>query len=295
MATPEEYLIDDILPAYEIHLIGGSSGSGKTTFTLQTIADWLDGKPIFGHASHPIPYAYISIDRSHSSVTRTLQRIGLENKITRIICREDFTEPIRGLGSVIQFAQKTFPDAKVLFIEGFQTLVGDKGNSYTPVANLLTAATVFCAEQGMTIIGICHSPKMKIEEGFQHPREVILGSVAWAAFSDTVITMDLNEKTGVVTVRIMPRNAPLEAYELFFGKQGVLTPVNRDGRKDALTKMLTMLPSGTVVTRKEILDLADSVHVSERSAERTITELIATEDLESLSRGTYRRISPSIH
>lgn len=36
----DEFIIDSILPKYELHLIGGPPGAGKTTWLFQFIEDW---------------------------------------------------------------------------------------------------------------------------------------------------------------------------------------------------------------------------------------------------------------
>lgn len=294
-AISTEFLIDEILPAREIHLLGGSSGSGKTTFLFQLLADWQEGNPVLGHTSYPVPYAYISIDRSRTSVTRTLQRIGLENKITRVICREDLPSHV-SLGSVLDAAKTILPDTEVFFIEGFQTLVGDKGNSYTPVAALLQQTTTYCARENVTIVGVCHSPKLRMEEGFQHPREIILGSVAWAAFSDTVITLNLEEKTGVITVSVMPRNAPSEQhYFVFSPPNGILIPPTNTP-KALLIQLVLARPMGDDISRQQIIEWADGLGASESSAERAIREMLSDGDLvPTMQRGVYRRADSPAH
>lgn len=292
MPTPE-FLIEGILPAREVHLLGGSSGSGKTTFLFQILADWQEGLPVLGHDSHPVPYAYISIDRSRTSVTRTLERIGLQDRITRVICREDLPVHV-SLATVLERARELLPDSQVFFIEGFQTLVGDKGNSYTPVAALLQATTTYCANENITIVGVCHSPKLRLEEGFQHPREIILGSVAWAAFSDTVITLNLNEQTGIITVSVLPRNAASEQHEFVFSPpNGVLIPP-ANNPKALLIIVVVALPIGEDVTRQQVIEWARNLGASESTAERVIRELLDEGELTAtIQRGVYRRTEPT--
>lgn len=294
MADSQEYLIADILPAGEVHLLGGSSGSGKTTFTFQTIAEWQKGNPILGHESFPVPYSYISIDRSHSSVQRTLRRLKLEHEITRILCAEDIPRP-RTFRNVFETARKIHPDSEFFIIEGFQTLVGDKGNSYQPVADMLSDVTAICALERVTVIGVCHAPKLKIEEGFQHPRELLLGSVAWSGFSDTVITMDMNEKTGIITLSVMPRNAGREEHQFVFGPNGVLAPVTGK-TKEMLTKLVMAQAVGTEITRKDVLEWAATFSLSERTADKVIKELLESGDLTaSNAPGNYLRTDPPTH
>lgn len=290
-----EFLIADLLPAGEIHLLAGSSGSGKTTWLFQMLALWQAGLPVLGHHSSPVPYAYISIDRSRTSVTRTLQRLGLENQLTHIICREDLGS-VTSLGAVLVSVREKYPEAKAFFIEGFQTLVGDKGNSYTPVAQLLQAATTYCATNNLTILGVCHSPKMKIEEGFKHPRETVLGSVAWAAFSDTVITMDLNEENGIITLQAMPRNAPSEKHELMFSPpNGVLVPMEGSS-KTLLADLILRMPANEELTRQQILEWGITLGLSTRTVERVISDLQNDGELETtMTRGTYRRPQKPVH
>lgn len=294
MTNTPEYLIEAILPSREVHLLGGSSGSGKTTFLFQTIAKWQAGEDVLGHKSYPVPYSYISVDRSLSSVERTLDRLGLKGVITRMVCREELSGGLN-LASVLNAAQDKYPDSLCYFIEGFQTLVGDRGNSYAPVAAMLGATTATCAERGITILGVCHSPKLKIEEGFQHPRELLLGSVAWAAFSDTVITMDMNEKSGIITVNILPRNAPKEELQLKFGKNGVLeAPGDTDPPRELLVKVILAQDVGTEITRAEVLEWAGGLDISTRTAERVISKLVDEGELATtVLRGTYRRVKPS--
>ena len=292
MSETPEFLIDGILPANEVHLLGGSSGSGKTTFMFQILlAEWQQGKPIFDHASHPVPYSYVSIDRSRSSVTRTLERLGLESAITRLICQEELSDESLTVGAVIKECLRLHPDSKLIVIEGFQLLAGEGGNKYNAVARTLKAAARLCSKLSITIIGICHSPKMKVDESFQHPREMLLGSVSWGAYSDTVITLNLDEMTGIIGVHVMPRNAASEKHELRFGLNGVLEPVIHRTKKDLICVKIGSLSEGRPVTRTEIVQWGEHLHIGSRTCDSAIKICLELGVLEAIGTGIYERSS----
>jgi RecA-family ATPase len=285
---PPEFLIEGILPANEVHLLGGSSGSGKTTLVFQTLADWQDGLPVWGHESYPAPYSNLSLDRSRSSVTRTLERLDLANKLTRILCQEHFKKA-HTVADIVNVARKEHSDSTFFIIEGFQTLAGDKGNSYAPVANLLRNSASICSDHGITILGVTHSPKMKVDESFQHSRELILGSVAWGAYSDTIITVQLDEATGNISVRVSPRNAPAESFHYVFGQNGVLVPLAAAKPKDALKLKVEAMAAGCSVFRSDIVGWAKALNSSERTADRAITECLKNKVLTTIEAGIYER------
>jgi hypothetical protein len=293
MSVSPEFLIEGILPANEVHLLGGSSGSGKTTLTFQTLADWQESKPVFGHVSLPIPYCYVSLDRSRSSVMRTLGRLSLQDKITRLVCQEDLAEETLTAVSVIRDSLKLFPDSKFVVIEGFQLLAGEKGNGYTSVARALKSAARACTRLGITILGICHSPKMRIDEGFQHPREMLLGSVSWGAYSDTVIILNLDELTGIIQVTVMPRNAPMEQHHLKFGANGVLQPFIPGSKKNQIRQRIENLPTGRPITRAEILSWGEALGISARTCDSAIDDSMKNKVLDALGLGVYERSTES--
>lgn len=286
--TSPEFLIEGILPANEIHLLGGSSGSGKTTLVFQTLAAWQEEQDVFGHKSNYVPYSYVSLDRSRSSVDRTLERLDLNAVITRVICQEDLPN-VSTITEVVAAVRKIHSDSIFFVVEGFQTLVGDKGNSYAPVAGLLKRSATLCSKEQVTILGIAHSPKMKIDESFKHSRELILGSVAWGAYSDTIVTVQLDETKGNIAVNILPRNAPSEQHNYVFGVNGVLLPLDSAKPKEALLLRIESLGHGRSIMRQEILEWADQLNTSRSTADRAITDCLKNKVLETLSPGIYAR------
>lgn len=293
MPSSPEFLIDGILPANEVHLFGGSSGSGKTTLLFQLLSEWQEGKDVLGHASHPVPYAYLSLDRSLSSVQRTLERIQLSDQITRIITREKFPATITPK-VIFEVGLNAYPDARALFVEGYQTLAGDKGNAYAPVASLLTNTAMLCTSHGVTLTGVAHASKMKMDERWQNSREVILGSVAWSAYSDTIIVLDHNEETHIVTCRIMPRNAASEQHEFVFGDRGILQPHIVGTKKDSFCLRIAALSAGRPVTRDEMRSWAKTASISTRTCDAAIKTCIENNLLDVIGSGIYERTTVSL-
>lgn len=290
MADSPEFLIEGILPAGEAHLIGGASGSGKTTWIFQNfLAPFIKGEPVFEHDSHPVPYVYLSMDRSRTSVNRTLARLKLTDEITRVICLEDMPEDCLTLSAILKFALGRYPDSKLVIVEGFALIAGEKTNGYTAVGHLMRRTARLCSQNGITIIGVCHAPKMRTDEAFQHSRELLLGSVSWAAYSDTIIVLNMDELTSVVTVKVMPRNAAMETYSLQFGVDGVLEPAIKANKQDVVCLKIAALSEGSPVTRQEIVQWGVRLHVALRTCDRAIKFCVENKVLESIGDGIYER------
>lgn len=253
------------------------------------LAEWQQGKPIFDHVSHPVPYAYVSLDRSRSSVIRTLERLNLTESITRLVCQEDIPEDAMTVETVLKETVKIYTDARLIIIEGFQLLAGEGTGKYNSVARTLKKAARLCSKYHLTIIGICHSPKMKIDESFQHPREMLLGSVSWGAYSDTVITLNLDEMTGIIHVHVMPRNAASEQHELRFGQNGVLEAVIHRGKKDVICTKIGALVEGRPITRTEIVQWGEHLRIGSRTCDSAIKICLDNGVLEAIGAGIYER------
>lgn len=285
-----EFLIDGILPAGEAHLIGGASGSGKTTWIFQNfLAPWVAGEMVFDHESHPVPYVYLSMDRSRSSVTRTLTRLGLLDVLTRIVCLDEMPEDCLSLSAILKFALTKFPDSKLVIIEGFALIAGEKTNGYTAVGHLMRRTARLCTQHGLTIIGVCHAPKMRTDEAFQHSRELLLGSVSWAAYSDTIIVLNMDEMTNVITVKVMPRNAAMESHALQFGQNGRLEPVITKSKKSFIQSRIEALASERPVTRDEIRAWGKASSISLRTVDAAIQFCIENKVLTVIGNGIYER------
>jgi hypothetical protein len=220
-----EHVITGIMPAREVHLFGGPSGGGKTTVLIALVEALSKGEKIFGHASHPTPFVYISSDRSITDMHRTADRLGIDWKAFPIFIP---SRQMENVTDVIIAALKKFPASKLVVIEGFSGFTPNgKTQDYHLVAHWLRSLQELCEAKDITLIGVVHSPKCKPDEKYESPRERIMGSVAWGAYSNTIFYVEPMILEGIGKVRsffILPRNAPEEKFQLDW-KDGLLVQV----------------------------------------------------------------------
>jgi RecA-family ATPase len=231
-----EYLIEEILPSREVHLIGGPSGGGKTTWLFQVLLDWQQGKDVLGHRSNPVPWVYISTDRSTNGVERVLQRMHINASDI------PYVSTIGTDGETIYDAMKAglakVPGAKLIVIEGMSGLLPSGSRSqndggYQLVRRFLGRLNKWCQDNDVTIIGIVHSPKMREDSRYSDPRQRVMGSVAWAAYTETVFLIEptasgSKETAGLRTLIVLPRNSPTLYLDFQFNANGRLVEVQED-------------------------------------------------------------------
>lgn len=209
----KEFLVDEILPVNEVHLLAGPSGSGKTTWILNALKrEWEKGEPFLGYQSYPAPWAYAPADRSLDSVMRTLKRIKIDPGSIDIIAA--YGEDKRSFTQIIDVAETL--GAKLLVIEAFghfvEEMIGTPNGKN--VGSFLSTTRHLIKKADLTIIGVVESPKMKPYERYENPRQRISGAAAWAHFSETIFLMERQDPQDPSNtwrrLYLCPRNAPDE-------------------------------------------------------------------------------------
>lgn len=283
---PRPYLIEQLLPARELSLLAGPSGSSKTTWLFQMLQLWEKGDPVHGHTSHPCPFVYLSIDRSTESAEETMERVGVKYPITSGV-----EEDIVNFTQALDRARKANPAAKLLIMDGFATLVpGGKSNDYNEVAKFLRSVTRHCKKHDVTVIGIVHASKTKENEKYLNPRERILGSVAWAAFSETIffiapVNPDKSEDDYRL-LEILPRQARAQNVEFQLDARGRLVPsTRRTEMEEDLTAFLDKIPLEENFTVEE---LQVSLGIGRTKTYAVIAKLTSNFAIEK-TKGGYRR------
>lgn len=287
-----QYIIDPILPATEIHLIAGSSGAGKTTFMLQTIIEWREGKPILGYKANPKPFAYVSCDRSQEGIERTLDRVGIDPSTMPTIDGRG-----RTFQQIVNVALANIPGVEVLFIEAIQSINPPTQKSvleFNSVSRFLNDIALLSKRHKLTIVGTVHSPKAKEGEKYTDARQRVLGSVAWAAFTETILLIERVKPEDVYDNRrklyLLPRNAKEECFDYRVDDRGRLVEIIDVVADVELLKFTNALPFEEDIPTVDFLAFCEGKSISRRTIFRWLGEAIENGLLINIKRGYYRRL-----
>lgn len=213
-----EFLVESLIPKFEVNLVAGPSGAGKTRWLLGSLKKWERGLPFLGRTSYPCKWAYAASDRSLASVHRTLKDIGIE---------PDSINIIPAWGKHYKTLPQIFDAAKgyeLLVIEGFANYAEDTTSK--AVRNFLAAVQRTIENDGQTLIGIVESPKMKPTERYQNPRQRVSGAAAWAHYTETIFLVEPEDVSdpslGTRRLYVCPRNEAGVVLKAAFDSEGRL-------------------------------------------------------------------------
>jgi hypothetical protein len=216
------FLVESILPSQEIHLMAGPSGSGKTRWLFDTLLQWHAGLPVLGFESNPVPWVYVSADRSLASVNRTLEAMRIPRESIPLVSA--WSEHLE-LGGIFDKIKKS--GAKLAVVESFGSFV-DPPATANCVKQFLGRVDRFMQETETTFLGVVESPKLKPSEKYENPRQRISGVATWGHYAETIFLLEPHDAaTPADPFRILnvcPRNGPGMTLELCFDKEGHLKP-----------------------------------------------------------------------
>ena len=227
-ALEEEGQFDGWFPLGSPSLVGGSSGSGKTTWMLDLCVKQAIGAPVHDHRTHGRPYVVLMLDRGQDSHTRTMRRLGF---VTNQVPIKFLKAAVDGEASqqIIDLIEQCEPRPELVFIEGMDMLVSDP-NSLDVVMPFMHEMQVIAERFHVALVGSLGAPKTKPKEGYAAKRDTIFGSAVWSRMAETIITLqypDGDDTANRRAVSVLPRNAKAESFEMEFqhGKLEIATPV----------------------------------------------------------------------
>lgn len=221
---PPTPIIPGLFPRKTINYIVGSLSSGKTSFALNQINEYIEGRGFLGYGSEPGTPPEPSAD---SLVPAQLELLTLPVQVGAIICcssESDLRESIQNFPALQD--SKRFPFAMIarlaegertlaadmevlrtaytqltaeasgqsvrfLLLEGIQYLMSSgKHNDLRKSWEFCRAIREFCEERDVTIIATIGMAKARRGEYYPVLGDRIYGSVAWGQAASTLIVLE---------------------------------------------------------------------------------------------------------
>lgn len=226
VVAPAEKQEDGWFPLGDISLIGGSSGTGKTTWIFDMLHKQKQGYPVLEHRTFGRHFHVLAYDRGQNAFSRTMRRLNL-------LPSDIPTTPlplafgVAAVQNIITEIEKMNPIPNVIFIEGLDMLIDD-ANKKSTVSPFMRQLQETAAHFHIALICSVGAPKAKRGEDYAAKRDKISGSEAWGRNCETVCVLEFAEEDDGTTpqrcLTILPRNAPAEKFTLEF-QGGRLVPV----------------------------------------------------------------------
>ena len=297
----QDFLIEGLMPAREVSLIAGPSGVGKTTLLVQVMEWFRAGGLVFGRQAHPAPLVYVTCDRSQASFKRSLDRHQIahdafpwevERKITTVGEKGD------RMKGILKWMNSKHPEARLLCLDGMGSLVPEgKISDYSIVAEFLKSAQFHCECYDITVLGTVHATKVKEHENYPNPRQRILGSVAWAAYTDLIVVIDPQDPddpdSQTRLVSVLPRDDQEFTLKLE-NRRGVLVPFEEvvdESYFSVLEQEVAKFEPVRVLQTSEIIKLGEGRGIAPVTVKRWLSRATDKGVLERVAHGQYRRVS----
>jgi hypothetical protein len=290
-ASPQ-YVVRDLFPVNEIHLIFGPAHSGKTTLMLQILEDWRNGRDVFGCHSHVQPFCLIACERPESALRAHMRRLGMDpsliphfSLIDQASSGDDYN-----FETLVATLRKRCPEAKVLFIDGLSTLCPGRSYDQRDVSKFLLTINQFCKQQSITIIACLYAVKAKEGAGYAAPLDRLSGSGVWSSMTgcklliDPIDPKDPTNPNRLLLLFIRSR-APRATYAKYV-ESGLLSYADTL-ELTGLDSWLAQLEPGKVIRTSTIHETAQSLQVSRSSVFRWIENQITLCTLSKIRKGTY--------
>ena len=224
--APAEGQEDGWFPLGDISLIGGASGTGKTTFVFEMLHKQKQGWPVLEHRTYKRSFHVLAYDRGQNAFTRTMRRL-------KMIPSDIPTNPLplafgsKAVQNIINEIEKINPTPAIIFLEGLDMLIDDT-NKKSVVSPFMRQLQEVAAHFHIALIGSLGAPKTKRGEDYAAKRDHLSGSEAWGRNCETVAILEFAEDDdGTAPQRsltVLPRNASAEKFTLAF-EGGRLVPI----------------------------------------------------------------------
>ncbi len=295
---PREWIIDQVLPLGQVCLLVGPAGVGKTTYSFDLCEAIQSGTSLYGRAVNATGVVIVSCDRDADSHYDRLSSLGIPHHRFPFFPQRDSPTSI---DVIIRTCASRFPWCKLLFIDGFGTLVPDgKLNDYSVVSRHLANCGALCSRHRVSILGSIHTAKAKEGEAYTSPREQALGSAAWAGFADLMIVLQRDKPTEpadpIRRVHVCTRGAAGDFTLKFKSDKelgGKFIPYEDPIETDLLSLMeywIGQQPFDRLIPTREFIDEGKNFTISQSLVEKWLTAQVGKGSLARPLKGKYQRV-----
>jgi len=207
-SSPLPDLIPGILPARQVHLLSGASGSGKTALVSALCAAALNQTPFFSfQVRRPAWVGWLCSDRPVDDHRQWFAAAGLPPDLPCYSMVDDVRQSGKGIrGTKDRFALFTqalgrlvdpVPRDSLLIIDPVSLFVGSNFLDYDRVYTHLFDLNQFCVTRGVTILGLAHAGKQKGDRGqrYARPQDRIAGTTAQTGCAGTTLHLSPPNET----------------------------------------------------------------------------------------------------
>lgn len=295
------YVVDSLIPAYQLHLLSGASGAGKTTLVFQQCRDLLDGKPWFGHAVHPPKkFAYLACDRALDEYEEKFELMGIEPFPIHSILQDKSFKPrnlakpeVRERYFLEIWQQLGEPD--FLVVDPISPFLTSNLKDYHAVMDSLIGFTRFCTDHLVTIQGLHHAGKLAVNSGFMRAQDRTNGSGGLLGYSGTQMfltdALEDPKQPGHHTFTINPHNSECEHHKIVRNKQGIFVPWVEADTVATDENLLALIPyePETIESQTLVNRASESLDKSDKTIRNLLTGLKKESRITSPVHGTYSR------
>ena len=292
LPRPDEEDSEGLFPP-GVNAVGGPSGAGKTTWTIQFFLAWVKGLKFFGRTVCPKKFQFITFDRRKGSLRRSLRRMRIAEET---FPRKPVSPPAEmPLKQVIETLWKNDPmgkDVRVFVVEGIDMNIPKFGDP-AETKKYLAELQAFCEQHTLWIIGTMGSPKSKPGEKYAAPRERLLGSTVWGRMIETIIVIeprDPEDPNSIRELHLLPRDGKSEKYQFEF-ERGRLVEVQQKEKGDLTAEVRAWLqanlnPNDTFTLAK----VASGLNAKKSSIQKAIETLQGMGWADKIKYGVYRYV-----
>jgi hypothetical protein len=313
-------LNEGLWPDYQVSVLAGTSGAGKTTFLYQLMAKWAQGELAFGFSGPPGPYGLVAADRTVEAHKVTAAAVGLDwNQLVvrslvddpQIKLDDLEHKPFLLLFQLLDSVRAQLPQQHMarIIVDPLMVFLGVDLNKYHLVAARLLAVNRWCLARKALLIATHHATKARSDWSFKRPQDRIAGSGAMLAFTSTQGFLAAPEEIAenpehqaeltlvshhhpALTLRLI-RNAighfePVTTQKNFpHGVSWAKPPQVEQPPSAAALALLEKIPEAVPASRREIVAGAPQ---SAPTTDRALAELLDRGLIEKITHGVYRKL-----